>query len=258
MKKHVLVLLFLAGTFMANSENLTLIPVNNGPEHGTLRKYIMVGSDQVNKVATESEIKYHSISDTIISTETKTTARRYLGEVFFIGNDFDEKAVIAAAGGEKKIITKEETEEEAGYTHWGFIKNYQIKTPSTTYELLSKSPLIVSAQEKINYASQGRFHFGSVVALVALLLFGFDLGILFFRGPKRWWVLQKQNGFDFTAIALASEIYSLFWSFYVGMPFLFLAIGCLFPGIIIIFRETFFHKKEVSKEPAIIESPSPE
>jgi len=261
MKKHIFVLLLLTATFIAAAgENLTLVPVKNGPEHGTLHKYILVGSDQVNKLITKEEIKYNSISDTIIVSETKTTSRRYLGEVFFTGNNFNEEAVIAAIREGKKTITREEIKEEAGYTHWGFIKNYRIKTPTTTYALISKSPLTVADNEKIYYAGQSRFHFGSVAALFVILLFGVDLGIFISRGPKEWlhpkkWLQRKLND-SFGAselIFFALQIYAIGWSFGVGTPFLFLAIGALLPGIIVGSWKIIFPKKEKPKTPIEIE-----
>jgi hypothetical protein len=252
MKKYVFSLLLLAVALAAVGENLTLISTEGGPEHGTWCKYKLVSFDQVNKVSSKEIIT----SDSIFNFTTSAVGRRYLGDIFFTGSDFDEKAVITAAKGEKVTIAKEKIKEEAGYTHWGFIKNYQIKTPTTTYALISKSPLIVAANEKIYYAPQSRFHFGSVAALIAILLFGIDLGAILSLGPKEWWRQRNHDGIEFPELILFGlEIYAIIWSLNVGEPFIYLALGALLLGIIMVYWRKIFPKKEEPREPTIIEIP---
>lgn len=245
MKKLIfLALLSLAATLGLASEKLTLKLAPGGPEHGTLRAYHLIGD----KICQHYNAR-DTIGDTIFNRETTTEKIHYLGIIFVVGEGFDHDRIIMASKGITNREMGQPIEEETGFSHWGFVKKYQMKTLITTYSRLSKSPLIVSVANNFVYSQKENFHFGTIVALLFLLLLGEEIGQLIID-PKRWWrynlSIIKDLGSELFGLILlfAIEAYCLIWSYHVGTPFIYLAAALILIGLLLGFRGKIFPKKK--------------
>lgn len=225
MKKTIFfAFLLLIATAGVASEKLTLKLAPGGPEHGTLKAYQIIGVDE-------------AIHDSIAGGKfLEIKERNYFGMVYVVGEGFDYDRIIMAYKGLKNWKTEQPIEEKAGFSHWGFVKKYQIKTPITTYSRISQTPPIVSVKNELIYSRNDNFHFGSVVALFFLLVLGMEIGTAIFY-PKKWWKMRREPlGFYpyllfYLIVSLATMIYCLVWSYNVSAPFVYLAMAVILIGI---------------------------
>lgn len=223
----------------AATEKLTLKLSPSGPEKGSLRKYILLG---------EQEYKFYSdVSDSL--GKYRDTLRLfhkncqisynnyYSQELFVVGDGFNHDLIInAALKGKIETEIGRTIENESGFSHWGFFKKYQLQTPITSYSRLATSPLIISTKHDYIYRSREVFHFGSIMALIMLLLLGLITGKIISATPKKYFgdIINSTNFGDvlFLLVALfIGQIYSAVWSFRVGPPFIYLAGLALLIGL---------------------------
>lgn len=252
MKKQIfLVILLLVAMVGSASEKLTLKLDSSGPEHGTLRLYVIMGANEYSK-STSARDSLGKINGSLSYINCSMSWRHYYGKVFVVGEGFDQDRIIMARKGIVNQEIGQTIKEEAGFSHWGFVKKYQIKTPITTYSRISQTPPIVSVKNELIYSRDNNFHFGSVVALFFLLMLGIEIGTAIFY-PKEWWKTRLKtfvglsNSFFFSVVLLTTMIYCLIWSYNVGAPFIYLAMTAILIGVLLNAWRKIFPGKKAKK-----------
>lgn len=230
------------------TEKITLRLSPSGPERGSSRKYVLLG-EQEYKFYSDVRDSLGKYRDTLrlFHKDYRLSYNNYYKELFVVGEGFAHDLIISAA-----LKGKVETEigrtikNEAGFSHWGFFKKYQLQTPIISYSRFSTSPLIVSVEHNFIHRSLKVFHFGSIMALIMLLLLGLITGIIISVTPKKYFgdIIDSANFVDATVPIVAlfiGQIYSAVWSFLVGPPFTYLAglafLTGLLPGLWRIFKK---------------------
>ncbi|MFA5023954.1 MAG: hypothetical protein WC523_03310 [Patescibacteria group bacterium] len=248
MKKTIFfAFLLLVATAGVASEKLTLKLATGGPERGTLKAYQIIGVDEVNQSCrTHDSIAGNKILEITIKE------RNYFGIVYVVGQDFDQDRIIMASKGINNQKLEQPIEEEAGFSHWGFVKKYQIKTPVIIYSQLSKSPLIISVTKKITYNWKSNFHFGSIMALIILLSLGAEIGLMIFSFKswrRRQWSVIRGLGNQLLGLIIWTSvtIYGVVWSYRVDGPFIYLGAAVILIGLTITATETIILKKKCQK-----------
>jgi hypothetical protein len=254
MKKQIILsvifLLMMATGALAAEDLFLKVCPQEGPEHGSCTKYFVLKSKEKSR-----EIK-DSVSGNQLFNGQTMRVDKIVDYLFIIGEGFDYDRIIMASKGVANQETKETIEEEAGFSYWGFVKKYQMKTPVLIYSRLAKSPLIVSVTEKFVHSSKSNFHFGTILALLVLFLAGLEISeIIFSFKPwckKQWSAIKNSvNGFElFELIFLfAINTYCLVWSYHVGPPFIYLGAVAILIGFIIAIRTKIILKRSSTVNP---------